>query len=82
MVSQLELGIDTFGDVTAQPDGTTTPYAQVIREVVAQAVFADELGIDAITLGEHHRDDFAISSPETVLAGIATKPLGFGCRLV
>lgn len=73
MSERLELGIDTFGDVTAQPDGSPTPYAQVIRDVVAEAVLADELGIDAITLGEHHRDDFAISSPETVLAGIATK---------
>lgn len=73
MSERIELGIDTFGDVTAQPDGTTTPYAQVIREVVDQAVLADELGVDAITLGEHHRDDFAVSSPETVLAGIATR---------
>jgi len=69
----IELGIDTFGDVTAGPDGTPTPYAQVIRDVVDEAVLADEVGIDAITLGEHHRDDFAISSPETVLAGIATR---------
>lgn len=73
MSENIELGIDTFGDVTEGPDGRKTPYAQVIRDVVEEAVLADELGIDAITLGEHHRDDFAISSPETVLAGIATK---------
>jgi len=73
MSGQIELGIDTFGDVTHEPSGEQTPYAQVIRDVVDQAVLADEVGIDAITLGEHHRDDFAVSSPETVLAGIATK---------
>lgn len=73
MSGQIDLGIDTFGDVTHEPSGEPTPYAQVIREVVDQAVLADEVGIDAITLGEHHRDDFAVSSPETVLAGIATK---------
>lgn len=73
MTEAIELGIDTFGDVTARPDGSLTPYAQVIRDVVDEAVLADEVGIDAITLGEHHRDDFAISSPETVLAGIATR---------
>jgi probable LLM family oxidoreductase len=39
---------------------------------VAQGILADEVGVDAIVLGEHHRDDFAISAPETVLAGIAT----------
>ena len=70
-MSHIELGLDTFGDVTAQPDGTNSSYAQVIREVVEQAVVADQTGVDFIGLGEHHRDDFAISSPEMVLAAIA-----------
>jgi probable LLM family oxidoreductase len=69
----LQLGLDSFGDVTHGADGTPLPYAQVIRNVVAEAVLADEVGVDAITLGEHHRDDFAVSTPETVLAGVATK---------
>jgi len=47
-------------------------YAQAIRAVVDEAVLADEIGIDAIAVGEHHRPDYAISSPDTVLAGIAT----------
>jgi probable LLM family oxidoreductase len=47
-------------------------HAQVIRNVVDEAVLADELGLDFIGLGEHHRTDFAISSPETVLAAIAS----------
>ncbi|MFM1953223.1 MAG: hypothetical protein RL187_432 [Actinomycetota bacterium] len=72
-MSDVQLGLDTFGDVTRGPGGVPLPYADVIRNVVAEAVLADEVGVDAITLGEHHRDDFAISSPETVLAGIATK---------
>lgn len=69
----LQLGLDTFGDVTHDSRGVPLPYAEVIRNVVDEAILADELGIDAITIGEHHRDDFAVSSPETVLAGIATK---------
>ena len=69
----LELGLDTFGDVTDMPDGTPKDMAAVLRDVVEEAVLADQLGIDSITLGEHHRDDFAISAPETVLAGIATR---------
>jgi probable LLM family oxidoreductase len=36
-------------------------------------VLADELGIDFIGLGEHHRADFAISAPEVVLAAIAAR---------
>ena len=67
----LELGLDTFGDVSVDLDGNTVPYGQVIRTVVAQAELADRLGIDAFGVGEHHRDDFAISSPEIVLAAIA-----------
>ena len=68
-----EFGLDTFGDVTVDASGNTLSYAQVIRNVVEQAVLADELGIDFIGIGEHHRDDFAVSSPEMVLAAIAAK---------
>src|SRR5579871_5518523 len=70
---QLELGLDTFGDVTSAADGTPLPHAQVIRHVIDEAVLADSLGIDFIGLGEHHRPDFAISAPEIVLAAIASR---------
>jgi probable LLM family oxidoreductase len=71
MAAVLELGLDTFGDVTADAGGRSLSHAQVIRNVVDEAVLADELGVDFIGLGEHHRGDFAISSPEVVLAAIA-----------
>jgi probable LLM family oxidoreductase len=67
----MEFGLDTFGDVTAGPDGRLNSHAQVIREVIEQALLADRLGIDAFGVGEHHRPDFAISAPEVVLAAIA-----------
>lgn len=73
MAQHLEFGLDTFGDVTSGADGALLPHAQVIRDVIAQAVLADEVGIDFFGVGEHHRADFAISSPETVLAAIATR---------
>jgi probable LLM family oxidoreductase len=73
MAQQLTLGLDTFGDLTATDDGTMLTHAQTIRNIVDQAVLADQLGIDHIALGEHHRDDFAVSSPETVLAAIASR---------
>ena len=69
----VEFGLDTFGDVTAAPDGRRLPYAQVIRNVVEQAALADRLGVDAFGVGEHHRDDFAVSAPEIVLAAIASR---------
>jgi len=67
----LELGLDTFGDVTVDVDGHRVGDAQVIHDVVEEAVLADRLGVHFIGVGEHHRDDFAVSSPETVLAAIA-----------
>src|ERR1700710_1050251 len=73
MSQHLELGLDTFGDVTNGADGKPLPGAQVIRNVVEEAVLADELGVDFIGLGEHHRADFAVSSPEVVLAAIAAR---------
>ena len=71
MSQQVEFGLDTFGDVTAGPDGTPRSYAQVIRDVIAEGVLADQVGVDFIGLGEHHRDDFAISAPDVALAAIA-----------
>lgn len=70
-MAELELGLDTFGDVTVDSSGTLLSHAQVIRNVVDEAVLADELGVDFIGVGEHHRSDFAVSSPEVVLSAIA-----------
>jgi probable LLM family oxidoreductase len=67
----IELGLDTFGDVTREADGRTLPHAQVLRDVVEEAVLADQLGVDFFGVGEHHRPDFVISAPEIVLAAIA-----------
>ena len=69
----VELGLDTFGDVEVDAAGKKVPYPQVIRNVVEQAVLADSVGVDFFGIGEHHRDDFAISSPEVVLAAIASR---------
>jgi probable LLM family oxidoreductase len=71
--STLELGLDTFGDVTTGPGGGLLPHAQVIRDVIEEAVLADQLGLDFFGVGEHHRADFAISAPEVVLAAIASR---------
>ena len=71
MLHQIELGLDTFGDITVDPDGRPLSQAQVIRNVVAEAVLADEVGLDFIGIGEHHRPDFAVSAPDVVLAAIA-----------
>jgi alkanesulfonate monooxygenase SsuD/methylene tetrahydromethanopterin reductase-like flavin-dependent oxidoreductase (luciferase family) len=67
----LHLGLDTFGDIANGPDGRPLHPAVVIREVMAEGELADRLGLDFFGIGEHHRDDYAISAPDIVLAGLA-----------
>jgi len=73
MAQQIELGLDTFGDIQAGADGQALMHAQVIRNVIEESILADEVGVFCIGLGEHHRPDFAISSPEVLLGAIASR---------
>lgn len=73
MTQRLEFGLDTFGDLTVAADGKLLTHAQVIRNVVAEGVLADEVGVDALGVGEHHRPDFSVSAPEIVLGAIASR---------
>lgn len=67
-----ELGLFTFGELTRDPTtGRLLPADQQLREFVDLAVVADRAGLDVFGVGEHHRPDFAISSPAVVLAAIA-----------
>ncbi|MFD5270794.1 LLM class flavin-dependent oxidoreductase [Streptomyces sp. NPDC058335] len=72
-MSDLVFGLDTFGDVPQDDAGNPVSDARAVRQVVEEAVLAEQTGVDVIALGEHHRPEFAISTPETVLAGIATR---------
>ena len=80
MSATVQLGLDTFGDITLGDDGRPVSHAQTIRDVVEQAVLADEVGLSFFGVGEHHRAEFAVSSPEIVLASIAgrTKDIHVG----
>jgi len=73
MSAAVEFGLDTFGDVMAGADGTLLSDAETIRNVVEQAVRADEVGLAFFGVGEHHRHEFAVSSPEIVLAAAAAR---------
>ncbi|MEU6343284.1 LLM class flavin-dependent oxidoreductase [Streptomyces sp. NPDC046977] len=72
-MSDLVFGLDTFGDVPVDGTGAPVSHAAAIRQVLDEAVLADQIGVDAIALGEHHRPEYSVSTPETVLAGIATR---------
>ncbi len=66
-----QFGLDTFGDLTTGVDGRLKSYAEVLRDVLAEAELADRVGVDFFGVGEHHRPDFAVSAPEVLLAAIA-----------
>ena len=69
----IEFGLDTFGDITRDANGDLLSAAQTIRNIVEQAELADRVGVDFFGVGEHHREEFAVSSPEMVLAAIASR---------
>ena len=69
----IEFGLDTFGDVTFDKDSRPITQAQALRNVVAEGMLADQAGVDAFGVGEHHRPDFSVSAPEVVLAAVAGK---------
>ena len=64
-------GLDTFGDTGMTADGGWRSQAEALREVVAEGVLADQVGVDYLGLGEHHREDYAVSAPDVVLSAIA-----------
>ncbi|GEL98972.1 LLM class flavin-dependent oxidoreductase [Cellulomonas terrae] len=72
-MTTLQLGLDSFGDRPQGPDGELVSHAAAIRQVVEEAVLADQVGVDVVALGEHHRPEYSVSSPETVLAAIAAR---------
>src|SRR5882672_7572534 len=65
----MELGLYTFGELTA---GAVTP-AQRLRDLVEEIELADQVGLDVFGVGEHHRPDFAVSSPAVALAAGAER---------
>lgn len=71
MAPTIQLGLDTFGDITVDSTGRLLSQAETLRHVVEEGVLADQVGIDAFGVGEHHRPDFAVSAPEVMLAAIA-----------
>ena len=65
----IELGISTFGETTLlESTGKAISHDQRIRELVEEIELADQVGLDIYSIGEHHREDFAVSAPEIVLA--------------
>ncbi|GAA4282791.1 LLM class flavin-dependent oxidoreductase [Brevibacterium daeguense] len=68
-----EIGIFTFGELTRSVDGALVPPEKRLADVLEWARVADQSGLDVFGVGEHHRPDFAISSPQLLLSAAAVQ---------
>jgi probable LLM family oxidoreductase len=76
----MELGISMFGDVGTLANGTTQPAHLRLQELVEEIKLMDQVGLDYFGIGEHHRADYAVTTPEIILAAAAavTKNIRLG----
>jgi alkanesulfonate monooxygenase SsuD/methylene tetrahydromethanopterin reductase-like flavin-dependent oxidoreductase (luciferase family) len=68
----MELGIGMFGDLHINKNGDTQPAGQRLKELIEEIKLMDEVGLDFYGIGEHHRPDYAVSTPEIIIAAAAT----------
>jgi probable LLM family oxidoreductase len=68
----MELGVSMFGDVRINSEGEAQSAQQRLQELMEEIKLMDEVGLDFFGIGEHHRPDYAVSTPEIVLAAAAT----------
>lgn len=74
LIMNVELGISTFGETTPlEKTGKAISHDERIRNLIEEVELADQVGIDAYAIGEHHRKDFAVSAPEIIIAMAAAK---------
>jgi probable LLM family oxidoreductase len=69
----VEIGVYTFAELRAGPSGRSVDARERLRDVLAEAELAEQVGLDVFGVGEHHRPDFAVSAPAVTLAAIAAR---------
>lgn len=68
----MELGVGMFGDNHYDENGKPLSAGERLRELIEEIKLMDEVGLDFYGIGEHHRPDYAVSTPEIILAAAAT----------
>ena len=68
----MELGIGMFGDLHINDKGEVQPAQQRLQKLIEEIKLMDEVGLDFFGIGEHHRPDYAVSTPEIVIAAAST----------
>ena len=68
----MELGIGMFGDLQVNAKGEIQSTKERLQEIIEEIKLMDQVGLDFFGIGEHHRSDYAVSTPEIVLAAAST----------
>src|SRR5687768_4592671 len=68
----MQLGIGMFGDLHISSNGEIQPTHLRLQEIIEEITLMDQAGLDFFGIGEHHRPDYAVSSPEIILAAAST----------
>jgi len=68
----MQVGIDSFAAAFDENSRALNP-ADRLRQLVEQIEHADEVGLDAFGIGEHHRREFLDSAPAVILGAAAAR---------
>lgn len=68
----MELGVSMFGDIHVNEKGIQEPTGDRLKQMIEEIRLMDELGLDFFGIGEHHRNEYAVSAPEIILAAASS----------
>jgi probable LLM family oxidoreductase len=68
----MQIGIDSFAAAGDDP-GVAVATSEQLRHLVEQIEHADQAGLDAFGIGEHHRREFLDSAPAVILGAAASR---------
>jgi probable LLM family oxidoreductase len=73
-IGPIQIGIDSFAALTPDPvTGAAPSPAERLQHLIEEIVLADQAGLDAFGVGEHHRAEFLDSAPAIILAAAASR---------
>src|SRR5712692_7020872 len=69
----MQIGVDSFAAAISDPaTGITISPVQRIQNLLEEIEHADQVGLDAFGIGEHHRAEVLDSAPTVILAAAAS----------
>jgi probable LLM family oxidoreductase len=70
----MQIGLDSFAATFSDPvTGATVSASQQLQDLIAEIEHADQVGLDVVGIGEHHRPEYLDSAPAIILAAAAAR---------